>query len=132
MRRIALLGLFALLPGCQYTAYYVADPTVGAGGFFADTHTWHLNRNLPKAEAENEKLVEGEPVKIEALLPEPGEVWPGPPPAIPTLRDVESLTNMEVLPPAAIPTGPAPPVFPQNAPNTQQDVPPPGTTQKTP
>jgi hypothetical protein len=128
MRRIALLGLFALLPGCQF----VADPTAGAGGFIADTHTWHLNANTPPAVAENEKRIEDQPVKVEALLPEPGEVWPGPPPPIPTLRDVESLTNMEFLPPAAIPTGVAPPVFPQNTPNNRQDVPPPGTKQITP
>ncbi len=112
MRRTALLGLLALLPGCQY----VADPTAGAGGFFADTHTLHLNRNTPPAVTENERRAVGEDVKVEALAPESGEVWPGPPPPIPTLQDVQSLTNMEFLPPAEIPTGPAPAVFPQNTP----------------
>ena len=129
MRRIALLGLLALLPGCQFAA----DPTAGAGPFFADTHTLHLNRNTPEAHTENERLAVGEDVKVEALVPESGEVWPGPPPPIPTLQDVQSLTNMEFLPPANIPSGPAPAVFPQNAPqNGQQDLPPKNTAPKTP
>jgi hypothetical protein len=129
MRRLALLGLFALLPGCQFAA----DPSVGFVGFAADTHTWHLNANQPVPVTENEKLVMDVRVTVEPLLAEKGEVWPGPPPKIPTLQDVQSLTNMEFLPPAAIPTGPAPPVFPQNAPQApMQDVPPPGTKQITP
>ncbi len=129
MRRIALLGLFVLLPGCQFAA----NPTVGFGGFIYDTDTWVLNRNEPVAVTENEKLIEDVPVKIEPLLSEPGEIWPGPPPPIPTMQDVQSLTNMEVLPPAAIPGQVPPPVFQQNAPeNGPANVPPPGTTQKSP
>ena len=124
MRRIALLGLFVLLPGCQY----VGDPTVGAGGFIHDTVTLDTTRTVPPAVAENEKLAEGEPVTIRPLHAEHGEVWPGPPPPIPTLQDVQSLTNLEFLPPANIPQGPAPAVFPQNAPqNGPQSVSPPGT-----
>jgi hypothetical protein len=128
MRRIALLGLFALLPGCQFAA----DPTAGAGPFFADTHTWRLSVTTPVPQTENEKIAEDVPVKITALTPEAGEVWPGPPPPIPTMQDVQSLTNMEFLPPAAIPTAVPPPVFPQNVPNVPQEVPPPGTSQNAP
>jgi hypothetical protein len=130
MRRIALLGLFALLPGCQFAA----DPTVGFGGFVADTDIpWHLNANRPPAVTENEKLAEDVPVKVKPLTPEPGEVWPGPPPPIPTMQDVQSLTNMEFLPPASIPAVVPPAVFEQNAPqNGPQSVPPPGTQQITP
>jgi len=114
MRRIALLGSLALLPGCQFAA----DPTVGFGGFIADTHTYHLNANLPPIVTENERLAVGEPVRITPLVAESGEVWPGPPPAIPTMQDVQTLNNLELLPPPTIPSGPATPVFPQNAPMT--------------
>jgi hypothetical protein len=114
MRRIALFGLFALLPGC----HYVADPTAGAGGFFADTHTFDWHRTRPPAVTENEKLAEGESVTIEPLLAETGEVWPGPPAAIPTMQDVQKLNDLQMLPPPAIPSGPPPAVFPQNAPKT--------------
>jgi hypothetical protein len=130
MRRIALLGLLLLLPGCEK---YVADPSVGFGGFIADTHTIVWDRNKPPAVTDNEKLAEDVPVKVAPLSPEPGEVWPGPPPPIPTMRDVQSLTNMEFLPPATIPETVPPALFPQNAPqNGPQNVPPPGTTQTTP
>jgi hypothetical protein len=130
MRRIALLGLFALLSGCDK---YVASPGVGFGGFIADTHTFTVQATTPQAVTEDEKLVEGEPVRIEPLTPEPGEVWPGPPPPIPTLQDVQSLTNMEFLPPATIPATVPPTLFRENSPqNGPQNVPPPGTVQQTP
>jgi hypothetical protein len=114
MRRIALLGLFALLPGCGF----VGDPTAGAGGFFADTHTFDWHRTRPPAVTQNEKLAEGEMVTVEPLLPETGEVWPGPPAPIPTLQDVQKLNNLQILPPPDVPSSPAPAVFPQNAPKT--------------
>jgi hypothetical protein len=114
MRRIALLGLLTLLPGCQFAA----DPSDGFVGFIGDTHTWHDNVNAPPVVTENERLVAGQTVKVNALVPEGGEVWPGPPAAIPTLQDVQTLNNMELLPAPTIPTGEPPPVFPQNAPLT--------------
>lgn len=112
MRRIALLGLLALLPGCQFAG----NPTDGFGGFIADTHTLHLQATTPPAVTENEKLAEGQAVKVEPLLPEKGEVWPGPPAPIPTLQDVQTLNNLEILPPPTIPSGPPPALFPQNQP----------------
>jgi hypothetical protein len=111
MRRIALLGLFALLPGCQF----VGDPTDGLVGFLGDTHTWRLNATRPPAVTENERMAEGEKVKPEPLLAETGEVWPGPPASIPTLQDVQKLNNLQLLPPPDVPSTPAPAVFPQNA-----------------
>ena len=115
MRRIALLGLLTLLPACQFAG----NPTDGFGGFVADTHTWHLNANMPAGETENEKLVLGEPVKIDVVNAESGEVWPGPPAPIPTMQDVQRLNSMEMLPPPAIPSAPPPALFPQNAPATK-------------
>lgn len=128
MRRLALFGLLPFLAGC----HYAANPTVDEGKFLADVHSIYLNPNTPPPVTEDEKLAEGAPVLITPLTPEPGEVWPGPPPPIPTMQDVQSLTNMQFLPPANIPSAPPPPVFPQNAPGEQQSVPPPGTMQKTP
>jgi len=116
MRRIALLGFLALLPGCQFAA----NPGDGIGGFLYDTHLPIWNPNRPPAVVENERIVVGQDVKVEALVPEGGEVWPGPPAPIPTLQDVQKLNNMEeMLPPPAVPTGPPGPVFPQNAPAPQ-------------
>ena len=112
MRRIALLGLLSLLPACQYAA----DPTVGFGGFIADTHTFHLNANQPEAVTENEKLAKGEPVTVVPVTPESGEVWPGPPAAIPTMQDVQKLNDLESLPPPTVPVEPPPALFPQNGP----------------
>jgi hypothetical protein len=114
MRRIALLGLLCLLPGCQF----VADPTVGFGGFIGDTHTFTANPTRPPVVSEDERLVVGENVKVDPLLAEGGQVWPGPPPPIPTLQDVQKLNNLEMLPPAVIPTEPPLAVFPQDAPKT--------------
>jgi len=114
MRRLALLGLLALLPGCEFAG----NPTDGLGGFLADTHTIHLNANRPPDEVENERLAVGDDVKIEALRPESGEVWPGPPAAIPTLQDVQKLNDLENLPPPNVPTAPPAAVFPQNTPKS--------------
>jgi hypothetical protein len=111
MRRLAVLGLL-LLPGCQFAA----NPADGLGGFLADTHTWHLNANRPPIESEQERLVAGMPMDVPPLTPEAGEVWPGPPPPIPTLQDVQKLNNLETLPDPSVPTAPPPAVFPQNQP----------------
>jgi hypothetical protein len=113
MRRIALLGLILLLPGCKYAG----NPFDGFPGFIADTHSFHLNPNAPVAQSENERLVRGEDVTVEPLLPEKGNVWPGPPAPIPTLQDVQKLNNLELLPAPTIPQQPPSPVFPQNAPS---------------
>lgn len=112
MRRIALLGVSLLLSGCGYAG----SPVSGFGGFVGDTHTYHLNPNAPPGQAENEKRVLGQEVAVAPLLPEPGEVWPGPPAPIPTLADVQKLNAVPLPPPSAVTTPGA--VFPQNAPKT--------------
>jgi hypothetical protein len=110
MRRFALLGLVLLLPGCQFAG----NPLDGFGGFIGDTHTYHDNVNAPVAKSENERRVRGEELTAAPLLPEPGDVWPGPPAPIPTLQDVQKLDNTKVLPPPTIPSAPPPPLFQQN------------------
>lgn len=116
MRRIALLGLIVLLPGCQFAG----NPLDGFTGFIGDTHTWHDYPTSPVAQSENEKRVRGVDMTVDPLLPEPGDVWPGPPAPIPTMQDLQNLNNQEVLPPPNIPSGPVQPVFPQNAPAVPQ------------
>lgn len=117
MRHTALLALTLLLPGCQYAGKYAGNPTIGFGGFVGDTHGISANPNAPKAQSENEKYVVGEPVSAAPLLAESGQIWPGPPPPIPTLQDVQRLTPNETLPPPNL--GPVPPaVFPQNGAST--------------
>jgi hypothetical protein len=111
MRRFAL-GLALLLPGCQFAG----NPLDGFTGFIGGTHTYHANVNAPVARAENERRVRGEVVVADPLLPEPGNVWPGPPAPIPTLQDVQKLDNRQNLPAPNIPTAPPPAVFQQNAP----------------
>jgi hypothetical protein len=126
MRRFALLGLILLLPGCQFAG----NPLAGSLGFIGDTHTWHDDPTAPVAQSENERRVRGLDTTETPLLPEPGDVWPGAPAPIPTMQDLQNLNNNEVLPPPNIPSGPMPPVFPQNT-FPQNKPAAPGTT-KTP
>ena len=94
MRRFALLGLTLLLPACQTM---VGNPLDGAGGFIADTHTFHLNPNRPVGEAPNVLRVEGRQVDQVPLTPEPGDVWPGPIAPEPTLQDIERQQNQSLI-----------------------------------
>ncbi len=79
MRRIVMLGLLALLPGCT-----------GFGAFL--DHTLTLpgeNPNRPMADSENVRRSLGLGTDVTPLTPEPGNVWPGPQAPEPTLTDVE-------------------------------------------
>jgi hypothetical protein len=125
MRRIALLGFTLLLPalalpGCTEFSLkpttYVADPTVGLPGMIGDTHTFTALPTTPPAQSDNERRARGEDTATAPLLPEPGDVWPGPPPPIPTMQDLQNLGNEPQLPLPNIPNGLAPPVFPRNVP----------------
>ena len=79
MRRIVTLGLLVLLPGCT-----------GFGTFLDHTFTLPgTNPNRPMADSENVRRTLGRDVDVAPLTPEPGNVWPGPPPPQPTLTDVQ-------------------------------------------
>lgn len=85
MRRLACLAATGFMAsGC----HYASSPLVGFGGFVGDTHTFKSNPNLPPGAAENMRRVQGQQVASDPLLPEPGNIWPGPPVAEPTLEDV--------------------------------------------
>lgn len=63
----------------------------GAGKFFRDTGLAPgLNPNDVQGSGETLDLVHGRGVSTPPLMPEPGNVWPGPPKPFPTLQDVAS------------------------------------------
>jgi hypothetical protein len=92
MRRIVLISLL-LLGGCDYAG----NPGAGFGGFVSDTVSLHGNPNLPVGDAPNMLRVRGEPSDAPPLLPEAGNVWPGPLPPAKTLSDLqrESATPID-------------------------------------
>jgi hypothetical protein len=136
MRRI-LLGLTLLLPGCANNMF--GSPFVGFGGFIADTHSINRNPNQPKGDSTNMQRVQGTEASTAPLLPEPGNVWPGPPPPEPTLEDIEKMQNTEMpnlpapelapmpYPGSSTPPGSVTPTQPPQAPPTSQRQPRPGT-----
>ncbi len=129
----SLFGAALLLSGC----HYASSPLVGFPGFIGDTHTFANSPNSPRNGIENIRRASGQAVPIEPLMPEPGNVWPGPPTAEPTLADMQKQQNQEnqVLdnkqnqnpgpatphrqprgsstPPGAVQTQPSPPPSPQ-------------------
>jgi len=83
MRRSALFGTMffpavLLLGGCS-----------GLGKFFSDTITLPgMNPNLPFGVSENADRARGQRPDTSPILPESGNVWPGPPQPLPTLNEV--------------------------------------------
>ncbi len=103
--RAAAIAALLALAGC----HYVSNPVVGFGGSIANTHTFARNPNLPPGTDENTLHAEGRDTAMQPLLPEPGNIWPGPPPPMPTLTDVEQQQNVQPLPPIENPPAtPAP------------------------
>ncbi len=119
MRRTALLGLTILLPGLLAGCQYAGSPLDGFTGFVADTHGFTANPNAPAAQSETEKRVRGDEVAAAPLLPEPGEVWPGPPAPIPTLADVQKLSGNPLIPPPNLTPPPPSTVLDNTAPKAQ-------------
>jgi hypothetical protein len=115
MRPIILLGSVVLLAGCQSAGNYVGNPFDGFGGFVGDTVTTNLNPNRPMGDSENLRLAMGQDVQAPPLLPESGNVWPGPPPPEPTLEDIVREQNMTPQPPSEQPA-PSQPVVPHPQP----------------
>jgi len=111
MRRIALSGLTLLLPALLAGCGNSTNPFEGFGSFISNTHTFTALKGNPPATSPNEKRVTGERVALAPLMPETGEVWPGPPKPIPSLEDIAKMNNDEPLPPPDM--APLPPsVFP--------------------
>jgi hypothetical protein len=77
MQRIALISLCIALSGCGFNTWSNIPFTTGS------------NPNLPVSDSENMQRVLGQQVDAPMLVPEPGDVWPGPLPPEPTLQDLE-------------------------------------------
>ena len=83
---LKLLPVLLALAGC---GRYASSPFDGFPNFIGDTHNIYLNPNRPIGDSDNMRRVEGLPAVSEPLLPEPGNVWPGPLPPQKTLGDID-------------------------------------------
>ncbi len=112
MHRLASIGVLLAMTGCSHlpdssampsmpslpsSSDIVGNPLVGAGGFIADTHTYHRGPNRPVGDSDNMRRVAGQDMASDPLLPEEGNIWPGPIPADKTLADIEKQNAAEVL-----------------------------------
>jgi hypothetical protein len=93
MRRFAMLGLALMLAGCGYNTWWNAPLTPGYQPY------------APQGDAENLREVKGARVELAPLTPQPGDVWPGPVPATPTLQELEQQ-GMEPQPELPVPGSP--------------------------
>jgi hypothetical protein len=83
MRRIALLCLTAALGGCGYNTWWNAPFTTGN------------SPNTPLTDSTNVSRVMGHGAAATPLLPEAGDIWPGPLPPTPTLQDIERQSGLD-------------------------------------
>lgn len=101
MRRIALLGTTLVVSACS-----------GFDTFVHDVH-WFGNPNKVLGNSENLQRVRGQITPEPALRPEPGNVWPGPAPQEPTLRELMREENLQIQrplpPPLSVPAQPTTP-----------------------
>jgi len=95
MWRLVLLGFCLSLSGCGFSAWHQVPFVAGQ------------DPNAPAGGSENLRRAEGIPVNVEPLTPEPGNVWPGPAQAEPTLEQLEKEGTQlpgQAQPPALPPT----------------------------
>jgi hypothetical protein len=90
MRRIALISLALTLSGCGYQTWWNPPFT---GGY---------NPNRPSGDSENLHRVLGDMPAVEPLTTEPGDIWPGPLPPAPTLKDLEANGGLTSQPEAPV------------------------------
>ncbi len=89
MRRIALLTTL-LLPGCAGSGFY---------SYLGDTFTppFGANPNAAQGTSETDAKVRGRGVDGPSpILYEAGDVWPAPPKAPPTLKDLQRQQNADI------------------------------------
>jgi hypothetical protein len=94
MRRIALLGLLLTLGGCGYKTWW--NPPFSGG----------YNPNLPATDSENMQRVLGQEPATRPMTTEPGDIWPGPLPPSPTLKDLEATGSLTPQPESPVPGSP--------------------------
>ena len=95
MRPIAVIGLAMLLSGCAYAS----NPFAGFPHYISDTHGLVANPNAPQGNSETMRRVRGEAVALPPLEATPGNVWPAPVKALPTLQDYVREQQQGTLPP---------------------------------
>lgn len=78
MRRVWMLGLLGLLGACE-----------GHNTWWNPPFSTGYNPNQPRGDSPNLRRVMGSAVASDPLTPEPGDIWPGPVPEIPTLQEIE-------------------------------------------
>ena len=126
--RPALLGATLLLSACSGMENPVGtlgdmlsspseifgNPLVGSGTLLGDTSSFSLNPNRPVSDAPNVNRVLGKGYEQDPLLPEGGNVWPGPLPPAKTMSDLqkegplgEDATPEPAAAPSAVPAKPA-------------------------
>jgi hypothetical protein len=94
MRLVSSLVLILGLSGCGYNTWWNPPLT---GGY---------NPNLPVGEGENMRRVLGDAFASQTITTEPGDIWPGPLPPAPTLKDLEASGGLISQPEAPVPGSP--------------------------
>ncbi|WP_048839425.1 hypothetical protein [Acetobacter cibinongensis] len=79
MRKAALLGACLMMSGCSGFGKYVSDTASLPGE----------NPNAPAGSDLNMRRINGYSTAETPILPQGGDIWPGPPAPLPTLEDVE-------------------------------------------
>jgi hypothetical protein len=114
MRRIALLVLPLALAGCGYKTWWNPPFTTGS------------NPHAPVGDSENMLRARGVDTAATPLLPQPGDIWPGPLPPAPTLQDLEQQGQVtqpeQPVPGSPLNRGTVP--YPSPEPSTGSSTPP--------
>ena len=90
MRRIALIATTMMLSGCAGSGFY---------SYLGDTFTlpFGANPNAARGNSETDTKVHGHDVQMPPpILYEAGDIWPAPPKAPPTLKDLQKQQNDEI------------------------------------
>jgi hypothetical protein len=96
MRRLMMFGLLIVLGGCEGNTWW--NPPLTSG----------TSPNMPRGDSINLRRITGTAVAVRPLTPEPGDIWPGPVPDMPTLQDLERDTGLGERV-SSLPTGALPP-----------------------
>lgn len=121
MRRIAMLTLVLTVSACDYNTW--SDPPFTAGS----------DPNRPRGDSVNLMRAMGDAPAVTPLLPEPGDIWPGPLPPMPTLQDVERDSGLNRFqPPAPVPGSPSSSSPTSSLPPLPQQMPPLPSTRAAP
>jgi hypothetical protein len=94
MRRIALFCLALTLSGCGYKAWW--NPPFSGGS----------NPNAPTGDSENLLRARGQEPTVQRLTTEPGDIWPGPLPPAPTMKDLVNTGGLTPEPEQPVPGSP--------------------------